>query len=191
MIRLKETRHRCQQTEEEFMCQLYLENERLMYATAKRYINDPYTRQVIVQDCLVNLIPRISFLRELDNRALSGYLVSTVRNTAFDFLRKDGREQKHRTEWVEETLEQIPDPALSPDELVLIAEEKDALIQAWKKLPHSDRRLLEGKYFEGYTNSQLADVFQCKPDSIRMKLTRARKVLLSLLQKGGDSFEKP
>ena len=92
---------------------------------------------------------------------------------------------------MEETLEQIPDPALSPDELVLIAEEKDALIQAWKKLPHSDRRLLEGKYFEGYTNSQLADVCQCKPDSIRMKLTRARKVLLSLLQKGGDSFEKP
>lgn len=191
MIRLKETRHRCRQTEEEFMRQLYLGNERLMYATAKRYINDPYTRQVIVQDSLVNLIPRISFLRELDNRALSGYLVSTVRNTAFDFLRKEGREQKHRTEWVEETLEQIPDPALSPDELVLIAEEKDALIQAWKKLPHSDRRLLEGKYFEGYTNSQLADVFQCKPDSIRMKLTRARKVLLSLLQKGGDSFEKP
>lgn len=179
------------QTEQEFMCQLYLENERLMYATAKRYIEDPYTRQVVVQDSLLKLIPRMNFLCGLDSRALAGYLVSTVRNTAFDFLRKEGREQKHRAEWKEETLEQIPDPVLSPDELVLMAEEKDALIRAWEKLPQSDRRLLEAKYFEGYNSNQLAKVFQCQPASIRMKLTRARKALLALLQKEGKEFEKP
>lgn len=178
-------KHKYQQAEE-FMCRLYLEHERLMYATAKRYIDDPYTCQVVVQDSLLNLIPKIHFLHELDERALSGYLVTTIRNTALDFLRKESREKNHRAEWVEETLEQIPDPALSPDERLLLTEEKDALIRAWDKLSHSDRRLLEGKYFEGCTNNQLAEIFQCRPDSVRMKLTRARKALLVLLQKEGN-----
>lgn len=190
MIRLKVTKYRRRETEEEFMCRLYLENERLMYATAKRYIDDLYTCQVVVQDSLLKLIPKANRLRELDAQVVAGYLVSTVRNTAFDFLRKEGREQKHQSEWQENELEQIPDPALSPEEAALMAEEKGELLRAWEKLPQPDRRLLEGKYFEGCTDSQLASMFHCRPDSIRMKLTRARKALLALLQKEGDLFEK-
>ena len=45
---MKVTKSKRLETEEEFMCRLYLENERLMYATAKRYIDDPYTCQVVV-----------------------------------------------------------------------------------------------------------------------------------------------
>lgn len=110
MIRLKVTKYRRRETEEEFMCRLYLENERLMYAAAKRYIDDLYTCQVVVQDSLLKLIPKADRLRELDAQVVAGYLVSTVRNTAFDFLRKEGREQKHQSEWQENELEQIPDP---------------------------------------------------------------------------------
>ena len=190
MIRLKVTKYRRRETEEEFMCRLYLENERLMYATAKRYIDDLYTCQVVVQDSLLKLIPKANRLRELDAQVVAGYLVSTVRNTAFDFLRKEGREQKHQSEWQENELEQIPDPALSPEEAALMAEEKEELLRAWEKLPQPDRRLLEGKYFEGCSDSQLASIFHCRTDSIRMKLTRARKALLAL-QKEGDLFEKP
>lgn len=82
-------------------------------------------------------------------------------------------------------------PSLSPEEAALMAEEKEELLRAWRKLPQPDRRLLEGKYFEGCSDSQLASIFHCRPDSIRMKLTRARKALLALLQKEGDLFEKP
>ena len=121
MIRLKVTKYRRRETEEEFMCRLYLENERLMYATAKRYIDDLYTCQVVVQDSLLKLIPKANRLRELDAQVVAGYLVSTVRNTAFDLLRKEGREQKHQSEWQENELEQIPDPALSPEEAALLA----------------------------------------------------------------------
>ena len=124
MIRLKVTKYRRRETEEEFICRLYLENERLMYATAKRYIDDLYTCQVVVQDSLLKLLPKADRLRELDAQVVAGYLVSTVRNTAFDFLRKEGREQKHQSEWQENELEQIPDPALSPEEAALMAEEK-------------------------------------------------------------------
>ena len=190
MIRLKVTKYRRRETEEEFMCRLYLENERLMYATAKRYIDDLYTCQVVVQDSLLKLIPKANRLRELEAQVVAVYIVSSVRNTAFDFLRKGGREQKHQSEWQENELEQIPDPALSPEEAALMAEEKEELLRAWEKLPQPDRRLLEGKYFEGCTDSQLASMCHCRPDSIRMKLTRARKALLALLQKDGDLFEK-
>ena len=74
MIRLKVTKYRRRETEEEFMCRLYLENERLMYATAKRYIDDLYTCQVVVQDSLLKLIPKANRLRELDAQVVAGYL---------------------------------------------------------------------------------------------------------------------
>lgn len=74
MIRLKVTKYRRRETEEEFMCRLYLENERLMYATAKRYIDDLYTCQVVVQDSLLKLLPKADRLRELDAQVVAGYL---------------------------------------------------------------------------------------------------------------------
>ena len=51
-----------------------------------------------------------------------------------------------------------------------------------------DRALLEGKYILGDSDEMLARTLHCKPSSIRMKLTRARRRALKLLEQEGADF---
>lgn len=51
-----------------------------------------------------------------------------------------------------------------------------------KKLPSEDRLLLEGWYLQGRSAEALAEALGCKPDSVRSKLSRARKRALKILR---------
>ena len=79
----------------------------------------------------------------------------------------------------------IPEPSL--DERIMLAEQKECLMQIWSSLPEEDRLLLEGKYILGYTDAELADMLGCKKSSVRMKLTRARRRAFQLMtEEEGD-----
>ena len=60
-------------------------------------------------------------------------------------------------------------------------EDKGRLITALESLPDNERLLLEQKYFLGSSDEELARFFRCKPGSVRMKLTRARRHMLRIL----------
>lgn len=67
-------------------------------------------------------------------------------------------------------------------------EHKERLYEVWGQLPEEDLILLEGKYILRCTDSELAEQLHCKPDSVRMKLTRVRrKVFRMMNSNGGDS----
>lgn len=78
-------------------------------------------------------------------------------------------------------MEQIPEAGEIADNLVLLSEQREQLWKIWRLLPREDRYLLEGKYILGYSDQQLAASLSCKPNSIRMKLTRARRRAMKLL----------
>ena len=75
----------------EFMTQFYLEYERLMYATVRKRLTDPEAAKDIVQECVIRLIPKIPFLRRQERCIKASYVVSTVRNTTINYMRKQGR----------------------------------------------------------------------------------------------------
>ena len=171
----------------EFMTQFYLQYERLMYATVMKRLSDPETAKDIVQECVIRLIPKIPFLRRQERCIKASYVVSTVRNTTINYMRKQGRTDG-RCCSLEEQEEQdmaIPEPSL--DERIIFEEQKDRLMQIWGSLPEEDQLLLEGKYILGYKDTELADMLGCKKDSIRMKLTRARRRAFQLMtEEEGD-----
>lgn len=65
----------------------------------------------------------------------------------------------------------------------------DEFGRAWMALPEETRSLLAGKYLLGLSDAELAEQYGCRPDSIRMKLTRARRQALKILREGGIGFE--
>lgn len=166
-----------------FMHQLYEEFSPIMYATAKKYIVDQSESEVVVQDSLVKLVTKVKTLQSLEKAALCSYIVYTVKNTAIDCLRRQGRENRLKLKLCKEELLEMPDNGPALDELLCAAERSDALCRAWEELPEGERLLLEGKYFHELSDAELAQFFGCKPASIRMKLTRARKMLLQLIDR--------
>ena len=165
----------------EFMTQFYLQYERLMYATVLKRLPDQEAAKDIVQDCVIKLIPRIPFLRRQERCVNASYVVSTVRNTTINYMRKQGRTDGRCCSLEEQDEQDMVMPGPSLDERIILEEQKDRLMQIWSNLPDEDQLLLEGKYILGYKDAELADMLGCKKDSIRMKLTRARRRAFQLM----------
>lgn len=167
--------------DKEYMLWIYEEFQNLMFYTAKKYINDQMTCEDIVQECIVKLIQKIDVIRGKERCILAGYIVSIIRNVSINYLKSEGVRQKHSVGFDEETMDQLPSPELSIEE-ILLAKEKSSLISiAMEQLSVTERLLLEGKYILEYSDDELAKQLNCKSGSIRMKLTRDRRHALSIL----------
>lgn len=164
-----------------FMIALYQRYARLMEETARRYVFKPEEREDVVQDSLVKLIQNIEKIRALPRCTLPSYIVSTIRNTAYDHLRSTGRQNAHQAEWNDDDASAILSAEPPLEEMLYLSEKKDALSQIWPKLSETDQILLKGKYLLGYSDQTLGQLLHCKPGSVRMKLTRARRRALQLI----------
>ena len=161
-----------------FMLWLYQEFQYAMYSTVKKYITDPQDQEDIIQDSILKLIKRIDVLRGKERCVLGTYVVYTVRNTAINHLRHHTVEKAH---FVDDDIEQEAD-LIPLDELMALKERNVRVGDVLKRLSDSDQTLLIGKYVLGYSDDELGDQLGCKPASIRMKLTRARRKALELLK---------
>ena len=165
-------------TSQEFITQIYKKYDRLMLFTAKKYLMDLQECEDAVQESLLKLMSRIELLRTLEEPVLTSYVVTTVRNTAINILRRQKRDAQNITS------ESIIEPDSIID-IIMDREAKRSLREAIDELEPNERLLLEGKYFLGYDDRQLSELLSCAPGSIRMKLTRVRrKVLYSMQEKG-------
>lgn len=139
----------------DFMTWLYEEYEPLLFKVAQRFALTHHDVEEIVQDSLERLIKKISTIRHMERCILSAYIVSTVRNTSIEFLRKEKRRQARQRNYDDTSWTMEMQPQLSLEELLLLAENRQELVSAWGELPELDRALLEGKYFLGLSDAEI------------------------------------
>lgn len=171
-----------------FMLSLYDSYYKLMYSIAYKYVSDIQTVDDIVQDSIVSLYGKIDILKPMPDKVLAGYIVSTVRNTAINRLRVKEYEKDYIAEFTEENVSGA-DRYVPMETLLVLTERRKALLDIWPVLPKETQILLKGKYILGYTDQELACQLKCKPSSIRMKLTRARRAALLLLSERNEVKE--
>ena len=175
-------------SDEEFMIQLYEDFRGLMFSVAGHYTNNWADREDIIQESLVNLIKKIDLLRTKNRCILASYIVSTIKNTSINHLRK----QKNMTRLFVQEQPELCVRAFSVDELARLVERKDELHRLWVRLSERERFLLAGRYLYGLADDEIAQQLGCKPDSVRMMVSRARKTALSLLNADemGDNHDE-
>lgn len=172
-----------------FMTALYRRYSRLMYTTARRCVSNGQDCEDIVQDAVESLCKKLHTLMDLSAPALPVYIVYTVKNQAKNFIRHQAVVQKHIVEWNDGCLDSHEALLPPPETLVELREDAARLYAVWPRLPEQDRELLYRKYVLGQSNEELAEIFQCRKDNIRMRLTRAKRKAISLME-GDDSHEK-
>ena len=164
-----------------FFSDLYLAYKRLMFSTAKKYVSKPEDIEDIVQTALEKLIKNISALRPMEQCTLAAYIIYTVKSVAFDFHRKAQRTTAHDISLEYDKLWRIEKTYIAYADQERLMDDRERLKALWPQLPEDDRILLEGKYIWEKSDRELAEILHCKPDSIRMKLTRARRRALNNL----------
>ena len=70
-----------------------------------------------------------------------------------------------------------------------LQEKRTRLTKVWMQLTDAEQELLYRKYVLEQTTEELAGIFQCSRDSIRMRLSRARRKSLRLMKGEGTNDE--
>lgn len=172
-----------------FMKDLYKTYSRLMYATVLRMIPDCQDCEDIVQDAVESLCKKVHTLMGLPAPALPVYIVYTVKNRARNFKRHQTVVDRHIVPMTNPSLERLEAPDPPPEARLELEEQVNALYKVWPRLPEQDRELLYRKYVLRQDNEELAEFLRCKPDSVRMRQTRAKRKAAALM-KGDGSHDR-
>ncbi len=89
---------------------------------------------------------------------------------------------KHTQELDDDNIEEMN---INPQDYLLLAELRSDLAKVWSLLPEPDQELLYRKYIFEQNNAELADIFHCREDNIRVRLTRARRRAAKLIKEAG------
>lgn len=164
-----------------FMAELYLQYNRLMYSEIYKIIHDPWAAEDLVQTILEKLIGKVQELREKDRERLVNYVITSCRNCARSYLRKQCKHSyvQYDNSWDGEDIEH----GRQAIEYRLISNENLAtLSRVWPKLDARNRWILESRYIQGKPPDEIARELGIKPDSLRMVLSRARRAAYRLME---------
>lgn len=161
----------------EFMSQLYLNYRKLMFSKILIYVPNQDAAEDVLHDAVVKLIGKVELLRTLDRKRLACYVVETAKNAAKDFLRK-----KEATVPLPEELDEIPETADMPEEAILRKLRVDELRQVWDNLSGNAQDILRRKYLLMLSDEEIAAGYGIRAESVRMRLTRARREAYALLE---------
>lgn len=120
---------------------------------------------------------------ESDEHKTIAFLITVIKNISYDMKRKRGKAQEESS--LEEMIELDSDPEdreNRPDALLLRREQEETILQVIRCLPPDYRYALTLKYAYGCNTAQLATLLNCSEKLARVKLSRARKSLMSRLE---------
>lgn len=166
-----------------------IQYERLMYKIARQYVDSQLDCEDIVQDSLANILKKYDAFGEMSKNQRIAYVAAVVRNRSLNFLKRKKLEDSIIVASVDDDMYHLAESVVQETK-PLTEIPLSVVREAINKLPNDDRYLIEGKYIVGLSDAELAQELKCKPASIRMKLTKARRKLLAEMKKLGEAYER-
>lgn len=166
--------------DERAVAELYDAHSRLLYGLILRILRDRSEAEEVLQEVYVLVWTRA----ETYNVSLGSpvaWLVRIARNRAIDRLRANSV----RLRAVESA--PLPEAAASPETQAAASEQQRAVVRALEALPPDQRLLIEHAYFEGLTQSELADRFKLPLGTVK---TRIRSGMIALRQQLSQMAEQ-
>ena len=84
---------------------------------------------------------------------------------------------------------ELPDPGKSPEELLLAAEDREALAKAMNQLPVEYRQILTLRAIDDLSYTQIAEILKLREGTVKSRLNRARAALRKKLLQNGNKME--
>ncbi len=125
--------------------------------------------------------------------AFSTWLFRLTSNVCLDWLRAKKRRPTVSLTTVddegEEVQMEIADPGKSPEELVMAAEDRQALARAMNELPVEYREILTLRAIDDLSYTEIAEVLHLREGTVKSRLSRARLALRNKLLQNGNKTE--
>ena len=165
---------RLKQREPQAMADLYDRYGRLAYSVIYRIVRNAAAAEDLVQETFLRIWNRIQAFDE-GKGALGPWVLTVARNRAIDYLRSlDGRMAQSSLE-----LEKLESPALfnNLETEILNMDRVRLLREAFAKLNANQRTVIELAYYEGMSQSEMAERMQQPLGTVKTWVRSALKVL--------------
>ena len=171
-------------SDREYLDGLYRSYYPMLHKLAAGITRDTLTAGDIITNAMLSLFSKISDLRAMAELERVAYLKATVRNAAYKYY--NGRTRQNLTELsFDDALFSLPgqdDPAV----LIEIDDEFEVVRKAIATMEQADRQILHLKYAAQLTACEIAQIVNAPSEAaINMRLSRARRKLLHLLEDWG------
>jgi len=149
-----ELAERLKRREPQAMADLYDRYGRLAYSLILRIVRDPEMAEDLVQETFIRVWSRAQAF-DSERGALGPWLLAVARNRAIDYLRSvDGRMARSSYELVE-----MENPALfaNLESRVVMSDMASRIRTAMSKLNSNHRSVIEMAYFDGLSQTEIAE----------------------------------
>ena len=156
------------------MNDLYDRYGRMTYSLIYRIVRNPATAQDLVQETFLRIWNRVQSF-DAERGALGAWVLTVARNRAIDHLRSvDGRMEASAID-----LEQLERPALFAklDATALAIDRVRRLKSAFEKLTPAQRQVIELAYYEGLSQTEMADRLKQPLGTVKTWTRSALKIL--------------
>lgn len=170
-----------------FMLELYHAYYGLVYKKIVAVTQETDSIEDLINDTFVRLIEKAFLLRTLERRKVVAYIAYTARSVAINFVKRRSIHNRHL--FYTDDLELAAELATT-EEQVLKQHELECLRDAVLRLPQKQRDLLYFKYMLELSDTEIAQLLNISPPSVRQYLTRARRAAKALMNKGGEQNDQ-
>jgi RNA polymerase sigma-70 factor (ECF subfamily) len=154
------------------LAELYDRYASLIYTLALKLLNDPRYAEDLTQEVFLSLWRRNNY--DPTRGSLSSYLTMLTRSRGIDRLRQRSTHRKTRDRWFRD----LPSPPLpTPFDCASLAERRECVRRALKGLSTNQRRVLEMAYYEGRSQTEIAERLNVPLGTVK---SWARRGLLNL-----------
>jgi RNA polymerase sigma-70 factor, ECF subfamily len=153
---------------------LYDRYSKLVYSTAVQLLNSVEEAEEVTQETFLRLWQR-SGIYQPQRGSLSGFLITVTRSRSLDRLRaRSARQQKLQRI---QTFSDGVSPYDPPLEFVTVQERSNMVREALKQLSPDDRQILETAYYEGLSQSEIANRDGIPLGTVKSRARQALKKL--------------
>lgn len=167
---------RVKRKERQALSELYDRYAGLVYSFAWRALNDEAAAREIVQAVFLRLWTTESEYDPEKGR-FSSWMLTIARRLAIDRLRRQRKEAGRTVHAPPETLEQVADRSETPEESAMRGGFRRRIRDVYRHLSDQQVQLLEQFYWQGYSLSELAELYGQPLGTVKSRLHQTLKIL--------------
>lgn len=157
---------------------IYKENYHKMHYAALGLLKQPQEAENAVHEAFLALAERFERYRHFNDREMTGFCVSIVKNKAIDLIRRSRRyseEELSALVLFDESYQRSPELALERDE------ERKRILRALRNVSEVYRETLILKYYYELDNGEIAKIQGVAKKTVEMRLYRGKEKLREVM----------
>jgi len=141
-----------------------------------------------VHDVFVKIIEKFENNPEILGDKPGQFFVIIVKNHSIDLLRKEHLDTVSLEDDFMDS-DVIQSQTVDPESVLLSNDSVERLAALIRKLTPATRQVLEYKYIEGYSNTEIANMLSISQSAVSTRIDKAKKRLKEILESEADGIE--